>query len=232
MVVPYIKPIAKPSDSRVNELDGEMTAVLSNPQLSIEEKIREYSQALSRFQSHFDPHTYGESSTSLDMAETIRSIADEAVQAKVDRYDKVKEDAKTKDAIVTAIKSKPTHYHSHRSTTNKKRKISSNIRPGPLIKSQNENELEDEGEYASADEGPEIKPSELAKESKSSAPVKTTKTSSEKKPSEKPKTSKLPKITESGMDLDKIRTTTRRVGSNNINNQAGVGLWHKKKFFF
>jgi uncharacterized protein YwgA len=103
MVVPYVKPIERPADSRVQELDNEMTLTLSDPQLGIEEKIRRYGQALARFQTHFDPNTYNESPTSLDMADTIKTIAEEAVIAKVDRGKKDEADATSNSKIVQAI---------------------------------------------------------------------------------------------------------------------------------
>jgi uncharacterized protein YwgA len=103
MVVPYVKPIERPADSRVQELDNEMTLTLSDPQLGIEEKIRRYGQALARFQTHFDPNTYNESPTSLDMADTIKTIAEEAVIAKVDRGKKEEADASFNSKIVQVI---------------------------------------------------------------------------------------------------------------------------------
>ena len=107
MVVPYVKPIEKPSDSRVIDLDNEMSAVISNPKLSIADKVRQYTQALARFQTHFDPETHGESATMLNMAGAIKSMAEETMLAREDMAEKAKSDKDQLSAIVTAIQTPP-----------------------------------------------------------------------------------------------------------------------------
>jgi hypothetical protein len=72
IVVPYVKPIERPADARIVDLDNLMTSIMANPKLTIEEKVREYNQAIMRFETFFDPNTYGESSTMLNMASTIK----------------------------------------------------------------------------------------------------------------------------------------------------------------
>jgi hypothetical protein len=205
MVVPYVKPIARASDSRVNDLDGEMTSVMANPNLSIEEKIRMYNQALSRFQTFFDPNTYGESATSLDMASTIRAIADEAVAAKQERKVKVEEDEKSKKAIVDAIKANPAQIEAHFNTIVAQKK-----------KAKPDSETDTDAYESTADITPK-KPRKL--------PPKSTTAATKKKTAPE-----LP-VNMADVHPSHLMAEPRRTGSK-VHNIAGSGIWHSKKFFF
>lgn len=76
MVVPYVKPIERTTDSKVQELDAQMTAILSNPKFSINEKVTMYNQLLAKFQTFFDPATYGDSPQLTNIANTLSNVAD------------------------------------------------------------------------------------------------------------------------------------------------------------
>jgi hypothetical protein len=54
MVVPFVKTIENPQDSKVNELDDEMTNILSS-KMSLDEKIKTYNQTLYKFETHYNP---------------------------------------------------------------------------------------------------------------------------------------------------------------------------------
>ncbi len=49
MVVPYVPPIKDPQETKILELDDEMSSILDNKKIQLEDKIRSYSQTLSKF---------------------------------------------------------------------------------------------------------------------------------------------------------------------------------------
>lgn len=81
MVVPYIKPIEKAPDSKVDSLDSEMSAIINNPRLESNEKVRLYNQALAKFQTYYNPDTYRQINTSTDVASEVKSILDEKLKS-------------------------------------------------------------------------------------------------------------------------------------------------------
>jgi hypothetical protein len=49
MVVPYVPPIKDPEETKILELDDAMSSILENKKIQLEDKIRSYSQTLSKF---------------------------------------------------------------------------------------------------------------------------------------------------------------------------------------
>jgi hypothetical protein len=76
MVVPYVKPIEKPTDTKIQELDSQISSILSNPKLSVNEKVQMYSQLMAKFQTHFNPDNYGESPSMINLSNTVELLAD------------------------------------------------------------------------------------------------------------------------------------------------------------
>jgi hypothetical protein len=105
MVVPYVKPIERPADSKVQELDKQMSMILSNPKLSIYEKVQMYSQSLSKFQSHFNPDSYGESPTMMNLSNTVDLLAENMDKMAKEKAEVDKSKLKKSDEIVNNIAS-------------------------------------------------------------------------------------------------------------------------------
>ncbi len=72
MVVPYQKPIDKPTDSKVMEFDSQMTTILSYPKLNAHEKVK--------FQTYFDPKTFQQSPALLDVAGSVKNLVQQQMQ--------------------------------------------------------------------------------------------------------------------------------------------------------
>jgi hypothetical protein len=85
MVVPYQKPIDKPTDSKVIELDNHMTQILANPKLSASEKVNQYNQVLSKFLTQFNPDTYGESPTIVNLAGAVQTLVKKQIQKETEK---------------------------------------------------------------------------------------------------------------------------------------------------
>ena len=57
MVVPYISKIDRQTDKYLIELDNNMSQVLTNQNLSVDQKIKLYNQTLQRFLINYTPLT-------------------------------------------------------------------------------------------------------------------------------------------------------------------------------
>lgn len=88
MVVPFVKPIERPVDSKIQDLDGQMSTILVNPKLDIHDKIKMYAQQLAKFDTYFDQETNGLQpiqpivQTAL---ETLETLADKESVKKVSK---------------------------------------------------------------------------------------------------------------------------------------------------
>ena len=65
MVVPFVKTIEKPSDKYINNLDDEMSKILSKNELNIDEKLKLYNNALTKFKEKYDPEASDFSENSI-----------------------------------------------------------------------------------------------------------------------------------------------------------------------
>jgi hypothetical protein len=99
MVVPYVKPIERPSDTKIQELDSQMSSILSNPKLNIHDKVMMYNQSLAKFQSHFDPDSYGESPALMGLANTVEVLAENMEKMANDKAQVDKSKLEKSDAI-------------------------------------------------------------------------------------------------------------------------------------
>ncbi len=71
MVVPYINPLEKPTESAIQDLDKNMTDVITDKNLSPDNKMKLYSQNLNRFLLKYDPDSYGMTPTLSKLAQVV-----------------------------------------------------------------------------------------------------------------------------------------------------------------
>ena len=75
MVVPFVKTIEKPSEKYIHNLDNEMSKILSKNELNIDEKLKLYNNALTKFKERYDPEASDFSENSIkSMTEPITQM--------------------------------------------------------------------------------------------------------------------------------------------------------------
>ena len=82
MLVPYVRPIEKNTDTKVQELDSLMSTIVGNQKINIGDKVRLYNQSLAKFQSYFDPSQVSSSSQVMTDLNTITSKIESLAQDK------------------------------------------------------------------------------------------------------------------------------------------------------
>jgi hypothetical protein len=71
IVVPYIKTIEKTSESMVNNLDKNMSDIITDKELNDDEKMKLYNQALNKLLIKYDPETHGVSPAISKLAQIV-----------------------------------------------------------------------------------------------------------------------------------------------------------------
>lgn len=75
MVVPYVKPLENPVESKVLELDNEMSSIINDSKLNFDDKVKLYNQTLAKFISNYDPNSFGISNVMSNMASQVSELA-------------------------------------------------------------------------------------------------------------------------------------------------------------
>lgn len=75
MVVPYVKPFENPVESKVLELDNEMSSIINDSKLNFDDKVKLYNQTLAKFISNYDPNSFGISNVMSNMASQVTELA-------------------------------------------------------------------------------------------------------------------------------------------------------------
>ena len=66
MVVPFVKQLENPDEKYLMDIDQDMSQILSQENLSIDQKVKLYNRALEKFTQHYDPNLFGNSSAALN----------------------------------------------------------------------------------------------------------------------------------------------------------------------
>ena len=75
MVVPFVKHLENPDEKYLTDIDTEMSKILTQDSLSIDQKVKLYNRALEKFTQHYDPNLFGNSSNSLNkLVEPVSQI--------------------------------------------------------------------------------------------------------------------------------------------------------------
>lgn len=71
IVVPFVKTIEKPNDTMVNSFDKNMSDIISDSQLSDDNKLKLYHQNLNKFLLKYDPESYGVTPVLANLARVV-----------------------------------------------------------------------------------------------------------------------------------------------------------------
>ena len=66
MVVPFVKQLENPDEKYLTDIDSDMSKILNQENLSVDQKLKLYNKALDKFNQHYDPHLFGNSSDTLN----------------------------------------------------------------------------------------------------------------------------------------------------------------------
>ena len=58
MVVPFVKHLENPDEKYLTDIDTEMSKILTQDSLSIDQKVKLYNRALEKFTQHYDPNLF------------------------------------------------------------------------------------------------------------------------------------------------------------------------------
>ena len=71
LVVPYVNTLEKPAENEIQNLDKNMTDVITDKNLADDSKMKLYSQNLNRFLLKYDPNSYGVTPTIAKLAQVV-----------------------------------------------------------------------------------------------------------------------------------------------------------------
>ena len=66
MVVPFVKQLENPDEKYLMDIDTDMSKILRQENLSIDQKLKLYNRALDKFTEHYEPNLFGNSSNALN----------------------------------------------------------------------------------------------------------------------------------------------------------------------
>ena len=69
--MPFVKTIEKPNDTMVNSFDKNMSDIISDSQLSDDNKLKLYHQNLNKFLLKYDPESYGVTPVLANLARVV-----------------------------------------------------------------------------------------------------------------------------------------------------------------